>query len=130
MNDGQVTAGDLLIEHDRIARVDGQIPAGYESRGSLIKCNPAVKAVARRVCSISSRGYLREVYFADLVLVDKGRPQIVRREDVLYRCGWSPLEGDTLRSSISHTFVSGQLGYADGAFHGGPVGWRLAFDRW
>jgi len=79
--------------------------------------------------NIVERGYLREGYFADPVLVDMGRPQTVRREDVLYRCGWSPLEGDTLRSSISHTFVNGQLGYADGAFHGGPVGRRLALDR-
>jgi dihydroorotase len=82
-----------------------------------------------RMFNIVERGYLREGWFADLVLVDMDRPQTVRREDVLYKCGWSPLEGDTLRSTISHTFVNGRLCYADGQVQGGPMGKRLAFDR-
>lgn len=82
-----------------------------------------------RMFGIAERGYLREGWYADLVLVDMDRPQTVRREDVLYKCGWSPLEGDTLRSSISHTFVNGALGYAEGRFYGEPMGARLLFRR-
>ncbi len=78
---------------------------------------------------IRERGYLREGYWADLVLVDMDRPQTVIRDDVLYKCGWSPMEGETLRSSVVMTFVNGELKYERGEFHGGPGGQRLQFDR-
>jgi len=78
---------------------------------------------------IGERGYLREGYWADLALVDMHKPQTVVREDVLYKCGWSPLEGDTLRSSVQMTFVNGELKYDRGRFLGGANGRRLVFDR-
>ena len=78
---------------------------------------------------VRERGFLREGYWADLVLVDMDRPQTVHREEVLYKCGWSPLEGATLRSSVAMTFVNGELKYERGEFHGGPGGQRLQFDR-
>ena len=78
---------------------------------------------------IGERGYLREGYWADLALVDMHKPQTVVREDVLYKCGWSPLEGDTLRSSVQMTFVNGELKYDRGRFLGEANGQRLAFDR-
>ena len=81
------------------------------------------------IFNIVDRGYLREGYWADLVLFDMDTPQTIVREDVLYKCGWSPLEGDTLRSSIVSTFVNGELKYDCGQFHGGPNGQRLVFDR-
>jgi dihydroorotase len=78
---------------------------------------------------IVERGYLREGYWADLVLVDMHKPQTVVREDILYKCGWSPLEGDTLRSSVQMTFVNGELKYDRGRFLGEASGQRLVFDR-
>ena len=78
---------------------------------------------------VVERGYLREGYWADLVLVDLDAPQTVERGDVLYKCGWSPLEGDTLRSRIVATVVNGELKYHDGQFIGAANGQRLVFSR-
>jgi dihydroorotase len=79
--------------------------------------------------NVRERGYLREGYWADLVLVDMDAPQSIRREDVLYKCGWSPLEGDTLRASVVATVVNGELKYRDGEFFGTAGGMRLEFER-
>jgi dihydroorotase len=79
--------------------------------------------------NVSERGFLREGYWADLVLVDMDLPQRIVRDDVLYKCGWSPLEGDTLRSSVVATVVNGELKYRDGEFFGGAGGMRLQFVR-
>ena len=81
------------------------------------------------IFKVQERGYLREGYFADLVLLDLQQDQTVTREDVLYKCGWSPLEGRTLHSSISRTFVNGELKYDDGQFMGAANGQRLKFSR-
>jgi dihydroorotase len=82
-----------------------------------------------RLFGIVERGYLREGWFADLVLVDLDAGGQVRREDVLYKCGWSPIEGQRLRSRVDATFVNGRLVYADGRVVGEPAGRRLAFAR-
>jgi dihydroorotase len=78
---------------------------------------------------VKERGYLREGYWADLALVDLTVPQRVEREAVLYKCGWSPLEGEVLRSKVCATIVNGEVKYKDGVFHGAPNGQRLVFDR-
>jgi len=75
--------------------------------------------------SIRDRGYIREGYFADLVLVDHTRPTMVRREDVLSKCGWSPFEGDTFRSSITTTIVNGVVAYENGRVTEAVAGQRL-----
>ena len=85
-------------------------------------------AVAR-LFQIEARGYIREGYWADLVLVDLDSPFDVERKDVLYKCGWSPFEGRRLRSRIETTLVSGQLAYHQGVFHDGVHGRRLEFAR-
>jgi dihydroorotase len=82
-----------------------------------------------RLFGIVERGYLREGYFADLVLVDLDSAAQVRREDVLYKCGWSPIEGQRLRSRVVATFVNGRKAYEDGHFVGEPAGQRLQFAR-
>jgi len=82
-----------------------------------------------RMFNIVERGYLREGYWADLVLVDMEAQDLVRREDILYKCGWSPMEGETLRSKVLMTFVNGELSYDQGKFGAGPKGRRLQFDR-
>ena len=79
--------------------------------------------------AIGDRGYLREGYFADLALVDPARPQTVRKEHVLSKCGWSPFEGDTFRASVAATFVNGNLVARNGEILDAPAGMPLAFNR-
>lgn len=79
--------------------------------------------------AIKDRGYLREGCFADLTLVDPGKPHTVHGEDIVSKCGWSPFEGETFRSSIAATFVNGELAARDGKPLDAPPGMRLSFDR-
>jgi dihydroorotase len=74
---------------------------------------------------IRDRGYIREGYFADLVLIDHRTPTTVRREDVLSRCGWSPFEGHTFRSSIVMTMVNGVVAWENGRLTDAVAGQRL-----
>ncbi|MBS1591207.1 MAG: dihydroorotase [Bacteroidetes bacterium] len=78
---------------------------------------------------IKERGYIREGYYADLVLVDMHKPYTVNKENILYKCGWSPFENSTFPASITHTFVSGNLVYGNGAFNESYKGMRLKFNR-
>ena len=78
---------------------------------------------------IKNRGFIRESYFADLVLVDLNKPWKVNKETILYKCGWSPFEGKTFTSKITHTFVNGHLVYENGCFNETQRGMRLTFDR-
>ncbi|WP_319406328.1 dihydroorotase [uncultured Desulfosarcina sp.] len=78
---------------------------------------------------VKERGYLREGYWADLVLVDLNRPTVVDDQPIHYRCGWTPFAGRTFRSSIAATFVSGHLAFFDGKIDAEPAGQRLAFNR-
>jgi dihydroorotase len=78
---------------------------------------------------VRERGFLREGYFADLVLVDPKKPHAVTAADVLSKCGWSPFEGETFRTSIAATFVNGELGYEDGRVVDSMRGKRLEFAR-
>jgi dihydroorotase len=82
-----------------------------------------------RLFDVAERGYLREGYWADLVLVDLDNPHRVVRDEVLYKCGWSPLEGRTLRSAIHSTFVNGHRVYHQGVLDEGAGGQRLQFSR-
>ncbi len=85
-------------------------------------------AVAKRY-QIKDRGYLREGYFADLVLVDLDKHDTVSRDNVLYKCGWSPFEGFTFNSSILATFVNGEMVYENGKVKPIMAGQRLQFQR-
>ncbi|HHP7240089.1 MAG TPA: dihydroorotase [Cyclobacteriaceae bacterium] len=85
--------------------------------------NPAI------MFDVKDRGYIREGYYADLVIIDLNRPWNVTKENILYKCGWSPLEGQKFQSSIVKTFVSGHLVYSEGKFDESTKGMRLLFDR-
>ncbi len=79
--------------------------------------------------NMSDRGFIREGYWADLVLVDLNDPCKVTKLNALYKCGWSPFEGETFTASVTHTFVSGNLAYQKGKFMTNETGMRLTFNR-
>ena len=78
---------------------------------------------------IKERGYIREGYHADLVIVDMNQANTVSKENILYKCGWSALEGFQFPASITHTFVNGHLVYGNNAWDESKKGERLRFDR-
>jgi dihydroorotase len=79
--------------------------------------------------NIKERGFIREGYHADLVIVDTSQKTIVSRENILYKCGWSPLEGTIFPAAVTHTFVNGNLVYGNGAWDESYKGERLKFER-
>jgi dihydroorotase len=85
-------------------------------------------AVADRF-KIIDRGYIREGYWADLVIVDCKKPTTINKNDILYKCGWSPFEGETFRSSIDTTIVSGEICYKNGKICSDQVGKRIGINR-
>ena len=78
---------------------------------------------------IEKRGFVREGYKADLVLVDLNKKYTVSKENILYKCGWSPLENEIFHSEITHTFINGNLAYEKGRFSDEKFGERLLFER-
>lgn len=85
--------------------------------------NPAI------LFQIDKRGFIKEGYFADIVLVNLNDAWNVSKENILYQCGWSPFEGTTFQSKITHTFVNGNLVYHQGKFQNQLKGKRLEFNR-
>lgn len=78
---------------------------------------------------VENRGFVREGYAADLVLVDRKKSQKINKDNILYKCGWSPFEGITFDSTIHSTFVNGNLVYNQGIFNENDFGHRLTFYR-
>ena len=78
---------------------------------------------------VKERGFIREGYYADLVLVDPNRPHVVSDGNVWYKCGWSPFLGETVGVTVSKTFVNGHLVYDEGQFDENFTGEALQFDR-
>ena len=100
----------------------------HEGRLSTAQVVQKFAHAPAQLFDVAGRGFLREGYAADLVLVDD-TPYTVRREDVLSKCGWSPFEGTTFRSRIAATWVNGALAWDGTALVGEPMGERLRFDR-
>jgi dihydroorotase len=96
----------------------------------------SVEKVVEKMChnpailfNVKDRGYIREGYYADLVLVDTNAPWTVVKSNVLAKCGWSPFEGQEFSASVTHTLVNGNLVYENGNIIEGNLGARLMFDR-
>lgn len=85
--------------------------------------NPAI------LYQIEKRGFIREGYFADLVVVDPDQSWEVRKNNILYKCGWSPMEGEVFSAHVNQTFVSGHLVFDLGQIDDSKKGLRLLFDR-
>ena len=77
---------------------------------------------------IEDRGFIREGYFADLVIADLNQHSAIREDNILYKCKWSPLEGLAIPAAVTHTFVNGNLVYANGQWNESEQGQRLTFD--
>jgi dihydroorotase len=117
-------AGLPLVQH-ALPLMLHYVKAGRISLEKLVqKMSHAVATCFR----IEERGFIREGYYADLVIVDLQRPATVGPANIHYKCGWSPLEGVSLPSSVTHTFVNGRLVYGNGAFDESQWGRRLSFD--
>ena len=96
----------------------------------------SIEKVVEKMChnpaicfKVENRGFIREGYFADLVLVNLDKPWEVNKNNILYKCGWSPFEGETFNAQITHTFVNGHIAYEYGNFDETQRGMRLTFDR-
>ncbi|TMI64773.1 MAG: dihydroorotase [Bacteroidetes bacterium] len=118
-------AGLPLVQHPLL------IMLHYYKQGkiSLEKIVSKMSHAVADCFQIAERGYIREGYHADLVLVDLNKPHKVSKENILYKCGWSPLENFEFPVSITHTFVNGHPVYADGKIDESKKGHRLAFNR-
>jgi dihydroorotase len=82
-----------------------------------------------KIFKIEKRGFIKEGYYADLVLVNTKKSNTVSKENIVYKCGWSPFEGTTFSSTITHTFVNGNLMFENGVFNEEIKGERLLFNR-
>ncbi len=118
-------SGGPLVQHGLLVMLE----AVRDEKISLVKMvekmchNPAI------LFRIEKRGFIREGYYADLVLIDSEKPQYVDKDNLFYKCGWSPFEGKTFHSTIAYTIVSGHLAYKDGSFFEEQKGQRLIFNR-
>ncbi len=118
-------SGGPLVQHALLAMLEAN-KAGKITLEKMVEkmChNPA------RLFQIEKRGFIREGFYADLVLIDTERQQTVSKDTILYKCGWSPFEGTSFHSAITHTFVNGLPIFAEGIFNDTVKGKRLTFNR-
>ena len=121
----QAPSGGPLVQHALVALLE-MYHNGKISLEKIVEkaChNPAI------LFQIKERGYIREGYKADLVLVDLKNPWTVHKENILYKCQWSPFEGTTFKSKVTHTFVNGILTYENFKFPNKSIPQRLTFNR-
>jgi dihydroorotase len=118
-------AGLPLVQHSLLLML-------YYYRQGSISLEKITEKMSHAVADcfqIKERGYIREGYHADLVIVDMNEKTTVSKENILYKCGWSPLEGFEFPAAITHTFVNGQLVYGNGVWNESKKGKRLKFER-
>ena len=118
-------AGLPLVQHSL------QLMLHYVKEGK-ISIEKVVEKMSHAVATcfdIKERGFIREGYFADLVLVDMNKPYTITKDNILYKCGWSPLENFTSPASIEKTFVNGHMVYGNNGFDESVKGQRLKFQR-
>lgn len=118
-------SGGPLVQHALVALFE----AYHQGKISIEKIvektahNPAI------LFKIDQRGFIKVGFYADLVIVNTGLPWSVKKENILYKCGWSPFEGFTFKSRITHTLINGQLVYSNSKVKDIRAGKRLTFDR-
>jgi len=118
-------SGGPLVQHQLPALLD----LFHEGVFSLEKIAEKSAHAVADLFEVKDRGYIREGQFADLAIVDLNNQWEVTKENLLYKCGWSPFEGHQFKSKVVHTFVSGHHAYENGVLNDSVLGHRLAFDR-
>ncbi|GAB5416216.1 MAG: dihydroorotase [Crocinitomicaceae bacterium] len=118
-------SGGPLVQHALLAMLE----RANDGKISIERVVEKMAHAPADLFRIDERGYLREGYFADLVVVDPKSNTQVTRESLLYKCGWSPFEGETFGHTIDRTFVNGNCVFADGKIVSDASGSRLTFDR-
>lgn len=118
-------SGGPLVQHSLVAMLKAQ----REGKISLEKMVEKMCHNPAKLFSIEKRGFIREGYFADLVLVDQNRRWTVSKENLLYHCQWSPFEGTEFNAMVTHTFVNGNLAYNEGTISAERNVKRLTFTR-
>ena len=118
-------SGGPLVQHAVIAILE-------KVKEGVISIEKAVEKMSHnpaKLFQIEKRGFIKKGYYADLVLVNTNEPQTVSKDNLLYKCGWSPFEGTTFSSTITHAFVNGNLMYNKGVFNEKTKGKRITFNR-
>src|SRR5205085_8787558 len=116
-------AGVPLVQHSLLLMLR------YCKEGKI-----SLQQIVRKMChavaecfQVKERGFIREGYYADLVIVDMNESTVVSKQNILYKCGWSPFEGENFPATITHTFVNGQMIYGNGVWDESVKGQRLKF---
>ncbi len=121
----QAPSGGPLVQHSLVAMLEfvkeGRL--SVEKMVQKMMHNPAV------LFQIEDRGFIREGYYADIAIVNTNRPQTVTKDNLYYKCGWSPFEGTTFSSSVTATVLNGKVVMENGVITGEPSGKRLLFNR-
>ena len=118
-------SGGPLVQHALVAMLEMM----HDGVFTLEQVVEKMCHAPARLFAVKERGFIREGFKADLVLVDLNAPWTVAKENLLYKCGWSPFEGQRFRARVLNTWVNGTLVFADGKVDRGVRGERLLFDR-
>ncbi len=121
----QCPSGGPLVQH----ALPAMLELMHQEVFTLEEVVEKMSHAPARLFQVKDRGFIREGFFADLVLVDLDAPWTVEKKNLLYKCGWSPIEGQRFRSRVLRTWVNGQLAYADGKVDNTVRGMRATFDR-
>ena len=118
-------SGGPLVQHAVVAMFE----AHHQGKISVEKIVEKMCHNPAKIFKIEKRGFIREGFYADLAIVNTHLPWNVKKENILYKCGWSPFEGYNFKSRVTHTFVNGKLVYHNGKVKEIKAGQRLLFER-
>jgi len=118
-------SGGPMVQHTILSLLQNceKYGVSIEKIVEKIAHNPAI------IFKVNKRGFLREGYYADIVLIDTNTPTLVTKETLLYKCGWSPFEGQKFDNSINRTILNGNVVYEDGRVNSIPHGKKITFNR-
>ena len=118
-------SGGPLVQHAVVALFE----AHHQGKISVEKIVEKMCHNPAKIFKIEKRGFIKEGFYADLAIVNPAKPWSVNKDNILYKCGWSPFESTNFKSRVSHTFVNGQLVYENAKVKEIKAGKRLLFDR-
>ena len=118
-------SGGPMVQHTILSLLEESPKHGV----SIEKIVEKIAHNPSKIFKIKKRGFIKEGYYADIVLVDPNSPTLVSKKSLLYKCGWSPFEGVTFSSSIHSTILNGRVVYSNGVVNETPNGKKLVFDR-